>query len=103
MSDYKDLMAKISGYLEEHKDEMIAFLQEFIRIESVTYNEKKAVEFLAKKMKEYGYDEVRVDAVGNVLGRVGNRPKVIMHDAHIDTAEMGDLAEWKYNPLSVQI
>ena len=95
MSNNKELMAKIGGYLKEHKDEMVTFLQEFIRIESITYNEKK--------LKEYGYDEVRIDAVGNVLGRIGSGPKVIMYDAHIDTVEMGDLTEWKHDPLAADL
>ena len=62
----KELSKKISEYVEKEQDKIIQFLKEFIAIESVTYNEGKAVKFLADKMKEFGYDEVRIDPVVNV-------------------------------------
>lgn len=100
MENYKDVVEKIGSYLEEHQEEMITFLQEFIRIKSITYEEQEAVEYLAQKMKEYGYDEVRIDDVGNVLGRVGNGPKVILYDSHIDTVDLGDADQWPHEALS---
>lgn len=96
----KETTARIQGYLKEHQDEMVAFLQEFIQIKSVTYEEQEAVEFLASKMKEYNYDEVRIDAVGNVLGRVGHGPITVVYDAHIDTVELGDPSKWPEPALS---
>ena len=103
MANYKELVEQISSYLDGKKDEMVQFLQEFVSIKSVTYEEKEAVEFLANKMKEFGYDEVRIDDVGNVLGRVGSGPKVILYDSHIDTVELGDETAWKHDPLGGEI
>lgn len=93
----------INSYLQQNKDDMVKFLQDFIRIKSVTYEEKEAVEYAASKMKEYGYDEVRIDDVGNVLGRVGNGKTTVVYDAHIDTVELGDLSKWDHHPLSGDI
>ncbi|MDD2370560.1 MAG: YgeY family selenium metabolism-linked hydrolase [Firmicutes bacterium] len=103
MRNYDQNIMDMDKYLEEKKDEMISFLQEFIRIKSITYEEKEAVEFLAGKMKEYGYDEVRIDKVGNVLGRIGNGPITVMYDAHIDTVELGDISKWEHHPLSADL
>lgn len=99
MENMTEIAKQISDYIDSHRDEMISFLREFVSIESVTYNEGEAVNWLAKKMEEMGYDEVRIDAVGNVHGRVGNGGKVLMYDAHIDTVETGDASEWGFDPL----
>lgn len=101
--DIKDLSKKISQYLEKEQDNIVEFLKGFIAIESVTYKEGDAVKFLANKMKEFGYDEVRIDPVGNVIGRIGSGKTVILYDAHIDTVEPGDPKDWGFNPLEAHV
>jgi len=98
-----DIVKKLSDYAENNQTELVEFLKEFIAIESVTYNESEAVNFLAKKMNEFNFDEVRIDKVGNVLGRVGSGKNVILFDAHIDTVEAGDEKDWGFNPFDAQI
>jgi len=94
MENTNILVQKINEYIDQEKDNIVKFLKDFIAIESVTYNEGSAVNFLAKKMKEFGFDEVRIDKVGNVLGRVGNGSTVLLYDAHIDTVSPGDSSDW---------
>ena len=38
-----------------------------------------------------GFDEVKIDGLGNVLGRVGSGRTVIALDGHVDTVGVGDL------------
>lgn len=99
MSQNLEAIGKINEYIDNSRDEIVQFLKDFIAIESVTYNEGNAIQWLAGKMKEFGFDEVRIDKVGNVLGRVGNGPTVFMYDAHIDTVEPGDEKDWGFDPL----
>ncbi len=94
---------KIQDYMDAHKEEMVKFLSDFIAIRSVTYEEGPAVQWYSGKLKELGFDEVRVDAVGNCLGRVGHGKRVLLFDAHIDTVEPGDAAEWGFDPLQARI
>lgn len=103
MIDLTSLVAKISEYVDGEKENAVQFLKDFIAIESETYHEGNAVNFLASKMKEFGFDEVRIDKVGNVLGRVGSGKTVLIYDAHIDTVEPGDAADWGFNPLQAKI
>ncbi len=103
MIDKKDAVAKINDYLDNSQDEMVQFLKDFIAIPSPTYAEGDAVKWLAGKMKEFGYDEVRIDKVGNVLGRVGNGPTVFLCDSHIDTVDPGDPKDWGFNPLEAKV
>lgn len=99
----QEAVKKIREYVRNSEAEIVRFLKDFIGINSVTYNEGDAVQFLANKMREFGFDEVRVDPVGNVLGRVGSGPAVFLYDAHIDTVEPGDPAAWGQDPLVAQV
>lgn len=98
-----NLVSQISSFVKQEEDNIVQLLKELISIESVTSKEGRAVEFLAKKMKDFGYDEVRIDKAGNLLGRVGSGKTVILYDAHIDTVELGNEKEWGFNPLDAQI
>ena len=98
--NHAQAIEKIKTYIDSQRDEMTKTLSEFISVESITYNEGNAVQFLAGKMREFGYDEVRVDPVGNVLGRIGSGKTTFLYDAHVDTVELGDEKDWKFPPLS---
>jgi putative selenium metabolism hydrolase len=54
-------------------------------------------------MEKLGYDEVTVDPMGNVIGRIGNGPRVIALDGHVDTVDIGDLSLWDRDPHSGDI
>ncbi|OFZ72673.1 MAG: selenium metabolism hydrolase, partial [Bdellovibrionales bacterium RIFOXYD1_FULL_44_7] len=41
---------------------------------------------------------IRIDPMGNILGRVVSGKKVIAMDAHIDTVGVGDKNAWKWDP-----
>ena len=65
--------------------------------------EEGVVNELKTIMEEAGFDEVRIDGLGNVIGRIGNGKKVIAIDGHIDTVDMGNLDAWEFDPLSGEI
>lgn len=90
----------ISAFMRQHRDEIVQFVTDLMRIESQTYDEGKAVARLAEQMKKLDYDEVRIDSAGNCLGRMGNGPISILADAHIDTVAPGDPADWGFDPLA---
>jgi len=47
-----------------------------------------------------GYDEVRIDPMGNILGRIGDGPRVVALDAHVDTVDVGNPANWTTDPFA---
>ena len=75
---------KIKAYINSEKDNIVDFLCELVEIESITCNEGRAVERVKEKMEELGYDEVFTDGFGNIIGRIGSGPKIIVFDAHLD-------------------
>ncbi|HJS17818.1 MAG TPA: YgeY family selenium metabolism-linked hydrolase [Anaerolineales bacterium] len=87
----------------EIKKELIAFAQSLVRIKSYSGQEEKIIRFIEQKMKALGYDEVIVDSMGNVLGRIGDGEKSILFDSHVDTVEVNDEKEWELPPFSGEI
>ncbi|MCA6432113.1 MAG: YgeY family selenium metabolism-linked hydrolase, partial [Cytophagales bacterium] len=58
--------------------EILEFAQQLVRIKSYSGQEEEAIKFVETKMLSLGYDEVIIDQMGNVLGRIGTGPKSIL-------------------------
>jgi len=87
----------------EIKTDLVKFMQDIIRIPSLSSEEGAVVERARQEMLRIGYDEVTVDPMGNLLGRIGNGPRVIAFDGHIDTVDVGDPKLWDRDPHSGDI
>jgi putative selenium metabolism hydrolase len=83
---------------EKYREEMTRFLRDMIAIPSESCQEREVIRRIKKEMEAVGFDEVKIDAMGNVLGRVGRGKRVIAMDAHIDTVGVGDPKSWKWDP-----
>lgn len=83
--------------------ELIEFTQNLIRIKSLPGQEEEIVKYIEKHMLALGYDEVRLDAMGNVVGKIGKSGKSILFDSHIDTVEVNDAADWDFPPFGGEI
>lgn len=80
--------------------DLLAFAQGLVQIQSYTGQEETVARFIAKKMNDLGYDEVKIDRYGNVVGRVGGGEKVILFDSHTDTVVVTDQEQWSLPPFS---
>jgi putative selenium metabolism hydrolase len=87
----------------EIQKDLIEFTQSLVRIKSYSGQEENIIRFIERKMIALGYDEVIIDSMGNVLGRIGDGEKSILLDSHVDTVEVNDEAEWDTPPFSGQI
>ncbi len=88
---------------QEQKDDLIQFTQDLIRIKSFSGQEEEIVKFIEQKMKAIGYDEVIIDSMGNVVGRIGSGEKSILFDSHVDTVMVNDEELWDVPPFSGRI
>ncbi|WP_103107057.1 YgeY family selenium metabolism-linked hydrolase [Brevibacillus reuszeri] len=96
-------LKSLEAMMQETEKDLISFAQELIRIQSYSDQEKEIAAVIEKKMLELGYDEVFIDTIGNVVGRIGNGEKVIMFDSHMDTVEVNDPDAWEVPPFSAEI
>ncbi|HOH84128.1 MAG TPA: YgeY family selenium metabolism-linked hydrolase [Bacteroidales bacterium] len=91
---------KVKELAEKYQDYTANNLSALIRAKSLSGEEKQVAEELSRQMKEAGFDEVIIDGLGNVIGRIGNGKKILAIDGHIDTVDLGNMANWSFDPLS---
>lgn len=84
----------------DFEQEVIAFAQELVRLKTYSGKEEPAIRLIEQKMKSLGYDEVLIDSMGNVLGRIGSGSKSVLFDSHVDTVEVNDENAWEVPPFS---
>jgi putative selenium metabolism hydrolase len=87
----------------ELEADLVKFMQDIIRIPSLSSQEGDVIRRIRDEMLKLGYDEVSVDPMGNLLGRIGSGPRIIALDGHVDTVDIGDLSLWDRDPLSADI
>jgi putative selenium metabolism hydrolase len=90
---------KIMEQCENYREDMVKFMRDMIAIPSESCQEREVVLRIKEEMEKVGFDEVRIDEMGNVLGRIGSGKTVIAMDAHIDTVGVGDPKAWKHDPF----
>lgn len=86
---------KLAKAAEAERENCAEFLRDICRIPAVSNQEGPVVERVKKEMKKVGFDEIKIDAYGNILGRIGKGKRVIAFDSHLDTVGVGDPEEWK--------
>ena len=94
-----DIRTEIKQRVLENKNEIIQFMREICAIPSMDSLIGPVGDRIQAEMIKLGYDEVRFDKMGNTLGRIGNGPKVLVYDSHIDTVGVGDKNEWGWDPF----
>ncbi len=87
----------------QSREAIIRFLREIVAIPSMDSQLKEVGERIGAEMRKLGFDEVRFDKMGNILGRIGNGPRVIVFDSHVDTVGIGDPDEWEWDPFQGKV
>src|SRR5207247_9383883 len=93
-------------FLEEGRREqegMARFLSDLISTPSLSRRENAVVQRIGEQMTALGYDEVTVDGLGSVVGRIGDGPVHIVFDSHIDTVDVGDPSSWRTEPFKATV
>lgn len=94
---------KINELSEKYRDYTANNLSKLVKIKSLSTQEKDVQLELKRQMEEAGFDEVKIDGLGNVIGRIGNGEKILAIDGHMDTVDMGNMDNWSFNPLGGEI
>lgn len=92
-------IAEIQKRIQAQRTDIIQFMRDICAIPSMESQIGPVGERIQAEMRKLGYDEVRFDKMGNTIGRIGDGPKVIVYDSHIDTVGIGDPNEWEWDPF----
>ena len=83
---------------------MTAFFQDLVRTPSLSTQEREVAARLASEMRRVGISDVRVDRIGNVIGRIGTGgDKKLLFDGHMDTVGVSDPVAWTRDPFGAEI
>jgi putative selenium metabolism hydrolase len=89
----------------KEKEALIRFCRDIIGTPSYSGKEREAVRLVAEKMEELGFDEVKRDHYGSLIGKLRGRGEgaSVLLDGHIDTVEVNDKESWRFDPFAAEI
>ncbi|MHA1586352.1 MAG: YgeY family selenium metabolism-linked hydrolase [Candidatus Heimdallarchaeota archaeon] len=90
---------KIRTLVDFHKEKIIKLTRNLVATPSETGTEGTIISVLTREMHEMGFEEMILDDMGNLIGKIGTGPNVLAIDAHVDTVGLGELSNWGFNPL----
>jgi len=103
MSAMPELIEGIRSRVAAQRDPILKFLREICAIPSVMGQIGDVGQRVADEMKRLGFDEVRFDRMGNLLGRIGSGSRILLYDSHLDTVDVGDPSAWKWDPFQGKV
>ena len=95
----KTTYATIHKRAKDMETDTVRFLSDLVRTQSFSSKEKDVIAVIKKEMESIGFDEIRIDGLGNIIGRIGTGKRVIAFDGHVDTVYPGDLSQWDFDPF----
>lgn len=93
----------INKLASQYRDYTAANLSGLVRCKSLSLDEEQVQQELIRQMQKAGFDEVRMDKLGNVIGRIGKGSRILAFDAHMDTVDLGNPEDWDFDPLSGEV
>lgn len=94
----EEMRDRIVAAAKRQRNKCAEFLRELIETPSESQGEEQIAMMVRQRMLDLDYDAVDVDRFGNVIGRIGDGPKKIIYDAHMDTTGIGDRSSWRFDP-----
>lgn len=83
---------------------LLDFLRALVRTPSMPGDEGAVAARVMDEMRRLDFDDVWIDAAGNVLGRIGPpEGPALMLNSHMDTVAVSDPDAWHVDPFSAEI
>lgn len=96
--------AAISARAKSYESAMVKLLRELVAIPGESCTEGPVIARIKKELESLKvYDKVWTDKFGNLFAKLGNGPRLLAIDAHVDTVGIGDRANWKHDPYKGKI
>mgnify|MGYP000038634203 FL=1 len=94
-----EIVSAIRQAVEARREEILRFFLDIVAIPSYDAQIRAVGERVAEEMRRLGFEEVRFDVMGNLLGRIGHGPRILVYDSHLDTVGIGDPEQWAWDPF----
>lgn len=82
-------------------ERVVALASDLIRIPSPPGGEGDVARRVLEEFRALGFDEARMDDLGNVIGRIRGKGEAptIMLASHLDVVDVGDPDDWEFPPF----
>jgi putative selenium metabolism hydrolase len=88
----------------QKRRDLTSFLRDMVRTPSFSTEEGTVAERIVEEMTRLGFKDVRIDHIGNVIGRIGpGRGPVLMLNGHMDTVRVSAPESWTRDPFGADI
>ncbi|MFO7741468.1 MAG: YgeY family selenium metabolism-linked hydrolase [Anaerolineae bacterium] len=88
----------------QDRENLLAFLRDLVRTPSPSTEERDVAQRVVQEMERLDFSEVRVDPLGNVVGRIGpGRGPTLMLNAHMDTVRVSAPDSWTRDPFGADV
>lgn len=86
-------------------DALILFCRQLVQVESLSGQEEAAAALITQQLAELQFDEVWIDRIGNVIGRIkGNGiGKTVLFTGHMDSSPAVDREQWTHDPMAADV
>lgn len=81
----------------------VGFAQRLMQTPSMSLQEAAIAELIAEELSQLGFDEVAIDEIGNVIGRIYGRDRqlpALVFNTHLDHVDPGDPSLWPEPPYA---
>lgn len=96
-------MHEILARAKEMESGLVQFLKDVVKMPLGSGKEGPVIERMKQEMQALGYDEVKIDPLGNLFGRIGSGPRTLAIDGHCDVVDIGNLDNWEVDPIGCEI
>ncbi len=91
----------MSSLNETNQQQLSRFLQRLVQTASFSGMEGSVAQQTAEEMERVGFDAVKIDDMGNVIGQLGTGTGPhLLYFAHMDTVGIGDISAWQKDPFA---
>ena len=99
----ENILPDIKHLAGKYTDDTAQYLRDLIAIPSVSCQEGNVINRIKAEMQKLDFDEIIIDPMGNILGRIGSGSRVIAFDAHVDTVDVGNPDLWEFDPFKGKV
>lgn len=85
------------------ESDLVKFLRDLVALPLGSGKEGPVIERIKQEMEAIGYDEIRIDPLGNLMGRMGDGQRTLVIDGHCDVVDIGNPDNWEVDPTAGEI
>ena len=90
----------ITTAIDTIQSDLVDLARDLVKTQSYSGAEQAIIHLIHQVMNRLDYDEVTVDAMGNIVGRIGTGGDILMFDSHVDTVAVNDASRWRHDPFA---